>query len=101
MCSISVEPIPSTMSMPKRSRHRWSVVAGSGSAADTQKRTDSMAPSASGSRASSPNSAGTLKNTEGRWWRSVWRMAVGLGGPANSTEVPPNHSGKVSPLPRP
>ena len=66
MCSISVEPMPSTMSMPKRSRHRPIVVGGSGSAADTQKRTESRAPSASGSRASSPNSAGTLKNTEGR-----------------------------------
>ena len=41
------------------------VVGGSGSAAETQNRIESNAPSASGSRASMPNNAGTLKNTVG------------------------------------
>ena len=101
MCSISVEPMPSTMSTPKRSRQRAIVVGGSGSAAETQKRTESSAPSPSASRTSRPNSAGTLKNTVGRWRRRVSRIAGGLGGPDMSTDVPPNHSGKVRPLPSP
>ena len=44
MCSISVEPIPSTMSTLNRSRQRRSVCGASASEADTQKRTDSNEP---------------------------------------------------------
>src|SRR3954454_10078054 len=50
MCSISVEPIPSMISTPKRSSQRSNVCGGSASAADTQKRTESLAPSAPSSR---------------------------------------------------
>jgi len=50
----SVEPMPSMMSSPKRSRQRSNVCGGSASAADTQRRTESRAPSADGSRTSAP-----------------------------------------------
>ena len=46
MCSISVEPMPSTISRPKRSCQRSKVCGGSGSAAETHRRTESSASSA-------------------------------------------------------
>ena len=54
MCSISVEPMPSTMSRPKRSRQPVSVTGGRASAAETHSRTDARLPSAAGSRRSAP-----------------------------------------------
>jgi hypothetical protein len=101
MCSSSVEPMPSMMSSPKRSRQRSNVMGGSGSAADTHSRTPSIAPSAPGSRTRSAYSPGTLKNTVGRCARSVARIDSGFDGPFISTDVAPNQRGNDSPFPRP
>jgi hypothetical protein len=54
MWSISVDPIPSTISRPKRSCQRSKVAGGRASAADTHSRTESSAPSASGWRTIAP-----------------------------------------------
>ena len=52
MCVISVEPMPSRICTPKRSRKRWNVSAGSGSAADTAQRTDANVSAARSDAAS-------------------------------------------------
>ena len=79
---------------------RGGMVRARGSAAETQKRTDSSAPSAAGSRTSAPNSAGTEKGT-GAVAASVSRIGPGLVGPRISTEVAPDHSGEGQPVPSP
>ena len=101
MWSISVEPMPSTISRPKRSRKRSKIVGDSASAADTHIRTELNASSAPGARTSAPYSAGTEKKIVGRCSRRTESSVSGFGGPALSTAVAPKCSGKDSPLPRP
>src|SRR4051794_11197646 len=101
MCSISVEPMPSTISRPKRSAKRSKIVGDSASAADTHMRTEANASSASGTRDSAPYSAGTENKTVGRRERRTERIASGFGGPALSTAVAPKGEGEDRVLPRP
>ena len=102
MCSISVEPIPSTISKPKRARQSLDASAETAPRPPTRRsaRTRS-APSAAGSRTIAPNSAGTEKKTVGRCCGGS-RDPLWPGRPRRiSTEVAPNQSGNDSPLPEP
>ena len=60
-----------------------------------------LVPCQTWDRDSAANSAGTEKNTVGRWRRSVSRIGSGLVGPRINTVVAPNQSGNERPLPSP
>ena len=112
-CSISVEPMPSTMAQPKWRSKRWPISPGSASPADEHMRRATAPFAGRAGDASMPaKPVGAPKKTVGR--RScpapaaalalpVQRLntASGVGRSAISTTLAPTESGKVSALPSP
>ena len=102
MCSISVEPMPSTMSRSKQAFQRRRTSGASGSAALTQKRTEPRSnDDASGRLTIAPYSVGTEKNSDGRFAAAVSSRPRGSGLPGRSTVVAPTEYGNVRLLPSP
>ncbi len=103
MCSISVEPMPSRMSLPKRAFHASPTWRGRASPADVQaRRLDDR-------RRVGEGGVGEHRRVERRDAVEDRRLvsrargvtASGVGRSAISTAVAPTESGKVSELPRP
>ena len=102
MCSISVEPMPSSTSQPKRAANRSPTSFGSASPADTHSR-NATSPRAGNSVAASiaAYSVGTPKKIVGLRSMSRLNTDCGVGRSAIRMVVAPTESGNVSPLPRP
>ena len=106
MCSISVEPMPSTMSTPYCALKRSPISAGSASPADDTSRIATWSRAGSCGCASMPaKPVGAPKNTVGLTppMPPVQRLKVasGVGRSPISRVVAPTVIGKVSALPRP
>ena len=99
MCSISVEPIPSRILIPVRSRHASQVAAGSVSPAETQTRRLAASPgciAASMAR----NAVGAVKQTVGRSTRNAASRCSGEAC-SSSRLAAPTRSGNSTAPPRP
>ena len=102
MCSISVEPMPSSTSQPKRAAKRSPVSFGSGSPAEMQRRRRTSARAGnSGDASIAAYSVGTPQKIVGLRSVSRRKTACGVGRSAISTVVAPASSGNVSALPSP
>ena len=102
MCSISVEPMPSTMSRSKQACQRRSTSGASGSAALTQKRTDERSNvDASGRLTIAPYSVGHREEQRRPVRAAVSSSPRGSGLPGRSTVVAPTEYGNVRLLPSP
>ena len=109
MCSISVEPMPSTMSTPKCCLKRSPNSAGRASPAEETSRSATASRAGSLGCASMPaKPVGAPKNTVGRMPPSDGcspvqraKVASGVGRSPISTVVAPTLIGKLRPLPRP
>ncbi len=78
MCSISVEPIPSMISTPKRAVQFLPISSGSGSPADVHSRSASSSRAGrSGCTSSAPNSVGTPQKIVARCVRRIVLDRVG------------------------
>src|SRR4051795_4977905 len=115
MWSISVDPIPSRIASWQRSRQRCHTSAGSGSAAETQRRTDARTFSDEAAARGLEDGAvgevaalssalyivGVEKNNVGRSRCNVANTLSGVGRPAWSTVVAPTEYGNDRLLPSP
>lgn len=102
MCSISVDPIPSSTSTPKRRSVSWYIRAGSASPAETPNRTVAKASSGTSAPASSgPKKLGVPNRTVARSPAARLANSAGDGLEGSSSAVPPDASGKNSELPMP
>ncbi len=83
MWHASVDPMPSQISRPVRSRHRSKRLAGRASPAEAQARTLEKSASSPRSIAASiwPYAVGTPKKSVGRWRRTCSKTASGAGRP--------------------
>ena len=102
MCSISVEPIPSTISSPNVLCHRRSTSGANGSAAERHIRTEPRSYAEASSRFTiAPYSVGTEKKSDG-WVRcAVSMIGRGCGRPGSSTVEAPTQYGNDMLLPMP
>ena len=103
MCSISVEPMPSRMSLPTTSRQRTPTCSGSGSPAEMQRRSRSEPaplPSPGWARRAAYK-VGTPAKIVGRYCAIVASTASGVGRSGNSTDAAPTAIGNVIELPSP
>src|SRR5215475_2661615 len=102
MCSISVEPRPSTILRPDSFVHAADSSPASTSAADThRRRLDKSQYPASGALTRLVYTVGTPKNTVGRNCLMTPNTAAGSGRPGNRTLEAPAANGNVSELPKP
>jgi hypothetical protein len=106
MCSISVEPMPSTISTPKCALKRSPMSAGSASPADDTRRSATSPRAGSRGEAQHAGKAGgRAEKDRGLHARlhlaQRLKVASGVGRSAISTWWRPPLSGKVSALPRP
>ena len=106
MCSISVEPMPSMMSMPKCALNRSPSSAGSASPADeTTARATSRRDGNFGCASMPANPVGAPKNAVGFTPPTPpvqrLKIASGVGRSAMRSTVAPTLNGKVSALPSP
>ena len=110
MCSISVEPMPSTMSQPKCAAKRSPISPGSASPADEHRRKRDLvaAPAGPATRACRRSRSARRRRRSasracGDARAPVQRLntASGVGRSAISTTVAPTESGNVSALPSP
>src|SRR5947209_1546581 len=102
MWSISVEPIPSRIGTPVTACHRARTAAGSASAADTHARTDEKSTSeTAGVRTIAAYSAGTEKNSVGRYRPTASKIRSGTERPLTNPAHAPTERGNDRPLPSP
>src|SRR5829696_3657079 len=102
MCSISVEPRPSTMSRPARFFQPVATSLDKISAAEIHSRNEERsALAASEAFTRAVYSVGSANNTVGRYSAIAWNTAAGSGRPGNITLDAPTANGKVTEFPSP
>ncbi len=101
MCSISVMPMPSMMSMPKCAVHRWYSAAGSASPAEAASRTPPSASAGMPARSMLAKNVGPPKNSVAPYLAAVSAIRSGRDAGGSSTLAAPADSGNSSELPRP